>query len=106
VAPACDVYENDNEILVVADVPGVIADALQIELDKSTLSIGALRDASAEDGAFLRTEYRDCEFRRRFTVPGGIDAAKIRAELKNGELWLHLPKSDALKPRQIAVRAA
>jgi len=40
-----------------------------------------------------------------FAVPGGIDAGKISAELKNGELWLHLPKSAAHKPRQIAVRA-
>jgi HSP20 family molecular chaperone IbpA len=50
-------------------------------------------------------EFRDCEYRRRFAVPGGIDAAKISAELKDGVLRLHLPKSDALKPRQIAVRS-
>jgi len=105
VAPVCDVYENDNEILVIADVPGVVADALQIQLEKGTLSVRARRDVSSERGAFLSTEYRDCEFRRRFTVPGGIDAGAIHAELKNGVLWLHLPKSETAKPRQIAVRA-
>jgi HSP20 family molecular chaperone IbpA len=105
VAPACDVYENNDEILVVADVPGVTADALNINLDKGELSIVARRDVSPKDGTFLGVEYRDCDYRRRFTVPGGIDASKISAELKDGVLWLHLPKSEALKPRQIAVRA-
>jgi HSP20 family molecular chaperone IbpA len=105
VVPACDIYESDDEVLVVADVPGVTAEGLEISLDKSELTIVARRDVSPKDGSFLGVEYRDCEYRRRFTVPGGIDANKVSAELKHGVLWLHLPKSDALKPRQIAVRA-
>jgi HSP20 family molecular chaperone IbpA len=105
VAPLCDVYENNEELLVVADVPGVTADALNINLDKGELSIFARRDVSPKDGTFLGVEYRDCDYRRRFAVPSGIDAAKISAELKDGVLWLHLPKSEAQKPRQIAVRA-
>jgi len=92
VTPACDVYENRDEILVVADVPGVTADALAVSLEKGELTA-------------LASEYRDCDYHRRFAVPGGIDAAKISAELKNGVLWLHLPKVEAYKPRQIAVHA-
>jgi HSP20 family molecular chaperone IbpA len=105
VAPACDVYENNDEILVVADVPGVSAEDLDINLDKGELSIVARRNVSPKEGTFVGVEYRDCDYRRRFAVPGGIDAGKISAELKDGVLWLHLPKSEALKPRQIAVRA-
>jgi len=105
VAPACDVYENNDEVLVVADVPGVTAEDLNINLDKGELSIVARRNVSPKDGTFVGMEYRDCDYRRRFAVPGGIDADKISAELKDGVLWLHLPKSEALKPRQIAVRA-
>jgi HSP20 family molecular chaperone IbpA len=105
VAPACDVYENNDEILVIADVPGVTSDTLNVHLDKGELTVAARREVSASDGSFIGVEYRDCDFRRRFAVPGGIDASKINAELKNGVLWLHLPKSEALKPRQIAVRA-
>lgn len=105
VAPPCDVYENDDEVLVVADVPGVTAEDLDISLDKGELSIVARRKVSPGDGTFIGMEYRDCDYRRRFAVPGGIDANKIAAELKDGVLWLHLPKSEALKPRQIAVRA-
>jgi HSP20 family protein len=105
VAPACDVYENDDEILVIADVPGVSEDALNVNLDNGELAVLARRVVSAGDGAFTGVEYPDCEFRRRFAVPAGIDASKINAELKNGVLWLHLPKPEELKPRQIAVRA-
>lgn len=105
VAPACDVYENDDEVLVVADVPGVTAEALDINLAQGELTIAARREVPTKDETFLGVEYRDCEFRRRFAVPGGIDAGKISAELRDGVLWLHLPKSDAFKPRQIAVRS-
>lgn len=105
VTPACDVYENQDEILVIADLPGVSADALNIGLHQGELTLEGHRDLALADGTYLGSEYRDCEFRRRFAVPGGIDADGIKAELKNGVLWLHLPKSEALKPRQISVRA-
>jgi HSP20 family molecular chaperone IbpA len=105
VAPACDVYESDDELLVIADVPGVTSDGLNVELDKGELVVAARRDVSVGAGSIIGVEYRDCDFRRRFVVPGGIDANSINAELKDGVLWLHLPKSEARKPRQIAVRA-
>lgn len=105
IRPACDVYENSDEILVVADLPGVTSDKLDINLDKSELTISAVRELSLKQGALVGQEYRACDYQRRFSVPGGIDADKISAELKNGVLLLHLPKSEALKPRQIAVRA-
>lgn len=107
VVPPCDVYENNDEILIVADVPGVASDAFDINLDKRDLTISARRELSLREGegSLLGTEFRDCDFQRRFAVPGGIDASRISAELKNGVLHLHLPKSEALKPRQIAVRA-
>ena len=103
--PACDVHENKDEILVIADLPGVEGDALKINLEKGELVIEAHRDGSAQEGAFLGAEWGSCEFRRRFSVPSGVDPSKISAELKDGVMHLHLPKSEALKPRQIAVRA-
>jgi len=105
VIPTCDIYENNHEILVVADIPGVTADALEVKLEDGELTVKARHSASVEGGAPIATEYEACDYHRRFAVPGGIDAGKISADLKNGELWLHLPKSDAHKPRQIAVRA-
>jgi HSP20 family molecular chaperone IbpA len=105
VAPACDVYENADELLVAADLPGVASDALDISFEKGELTIVARRQTLPQRAAFLGSEFRDCEFRRRFAVPAGIDASKIKAEIRSGVLMLHLPKSDALKPRQIAVQA-
>jgi HSP20 family protein len=105
VAPACDIYENRDEILVVADLPGVTADDLEIQFDKGELVFEAHR-ALADDDNVLASELRDVQFRRRFAVPAGVDGSKIHAELKHGVLQLHLPKSEALKPRTISVRAS
>lgn len=104
-SPVCDVYENNDELLVGAEVPGVTTDALEVNLENGELSVKARRNVSMDGGTPIVTEYGACDFQRRFAVPGGIDADKVSAELKNGELWLHLPKSEAHKPRQIAVRA-
>lgn len=95
---------NKDEVLVLADLPGVTADDLRIHLEKGELTLEARRAVPAT-GRVLGSEYGDLEFRRRFAVPGGIDADRITAELTNGVLHLHLPKSDALKPRRIEVRA-
>jgi HSP20 family molecular chaperone IbpA len=104
IAPGCDIFENRDEILLVADLPGVHSGALKINVDNGELTLEARREVPAS-GSLLGAEFRDCDFRRRFAVPPGIDGSKISAELKHGVLRLHLPKSDALKPRQIAVKA-
>jgi len=103
--PACDIYENKEEILLIADLPGVTTELLSVHLDKGELSLEAKREVNAQPSSTAMAEYTDCDFRRRFVVPTGIDAAKISAQLKNGVLELHLPKSEALKPREISVRA-
>lgn len=105
VAPACDVYENQHEFLVIADVPGVEPSALRVHIEKGELLVEARRELSAKAGTLRGAEWSGCEFRRRFSVPSGIDAAKISAELRDGVMHLHLPKAEALKPRQIPVRA-
>lgn len=104
-APPCDVYENAEEFLVVADVPGVASNALDINFDKGELTIYAKRGDLQPQGAMVGAEFRGFDYRRKFAVPAGVDAGNIKAELKSGVLWLHLPKSEALKPRQISVRA-
>jgi len=104
VAPRVDIYENDNELLLMADVPGVDKENLKINLDKEALLIeGRVKEEKL--GTPLGREYRGVDYRRSFVVPAGIDASKISADLKNGVLNLHLPKAEALKPRQIEVKA-
>lgn len=106
VAPRIDVYENDNEILLFADLPGVSKDNVRIDLDKERLTIEARRTDSPDEGTELLAEYRPFDYRRAFLVPRGIDREKIDAELKAGVLRLKLPRADALRPRSIPIRAS
>ena len=105
VAPAVDVFEDKDELLILADVPGVRKEDFSIHLEKGKLTIEARRNEPAE-GNLLASEYRPLDYRRTFLVPQGIDADKIVAELKQGVLRLHLPKAAALKPRQIQIKAS
>lgn len=95
-APPVDIYENKDEILIYADIPGVTQEDLAVNFDKDQLTIEARRAAGSE---------RAFDYKRTFVVPRGIDAERIGANLQNGVLKLTLPKSAAMKPRQIAVNA-
>lgn len=96
-APPVDIYENKDEILIVADLPGVTREELAIQLDKDELTIAAPRAGSGN--------LRSFDYKRTFVVPRGIDAERIGASLQHGVLKLSLPKSAAMKPRQIVVNA-
>lgn len=103
VAPSVDVYENENELLVVADLPGVSQDQMSIHFDKGRLTIQGKRSAAKWPARVAEAENAD--FRRTFLVPQGIDAEHITAELSAGVLAVHLPKHASVKPRRIEVRA-
>ena len=105
VAPLVDLYENQDELLLVADLPGVTRDGLDIQFRDGVLSLEGRRDAEREDAELVRGEYRVADFVRHFTVPDGIDVERIDANLANGVLRLSLPKAAALKPRKIEIRA-
>jgi HSP20 family molecular chaperone IbpA len=105
IAPYVDVYENSTEILLLADVPGATREGIEVHIDKGQLWLHARRAAWAE-GKQVAGEQRDYDYERVFTVPSGIDASKIDAELANGVLTVHLPKSESLKPRKIAIKAS
>jgi HSP20 family molecular chaperone IbpA len=105
VAPPVDIYENADELLVIADLPGVAKEELRVHLEKNQLRIEGRR-ADVGEGDALAAEYRPVDFRRTFAVPQGIDADRIHAELSQGVLQLHLPKAAAVKPRQIAVKVS
>jgi HSP20 family molecular chaperone IbpA len=98
IAPPVDIFENKDEILILADLPGVTPEALSVNVDKDQLTIEAHRAQVASDE-------RSFDYRRTFVVPRGLDADKISATLVNGVLKLTLPKPAALKPRQIEVKA-
>jgi len=105
VAPVVDIYENDDEILLHADMPGVSKENVSVNVDNGTLEITGIRNLHVE-GARSWAEFGDVEYRRVFSVPQTIDVGKVDAELKDGTLQLHLPKAEAAKPRTIEIRSA
>lgn len=105
VTPAVDIYENEDEILLHADMPGVVKENISVDLDNGTLSISGVRKLETK-GVATYEEFSDVEYVRSFSVPQTIDVEKVEAELKNGVLRLHLPKSEAAKPRQIEIKTA
>ncbi len=105
VAPAVDIFENDAELLVVADVPGVSKEGVRLDFDKGRLSIEASVATQGPAGTALFREHEAVDYRRVFDVAPGIDAEAITAELKGGTLTIRLPKQAALKPRQIPIGA-
>jgi len=105
--PRVDVFENAHEYLVVADVPGVAKEGLDVRFESGELRIEARRTRTeAQQGHVLGAEYRIGDYRRAFAMPDGIDADKIEADLANGVLRVHLPKSAAKRPRKIDVRSS
>lgn len=104
-APAVDIYENDNEILVHADMPGVKKEDIRVDIDNGTLSVSGVRRFDTH-GVATWEEFSDLEYLRRFSIPQTIDIDQVNAELKEGVLKLHLPKSEAAKPRMIEIKAA
>jgi len=103
VAPVVDIYENDEEILLHADMPGVTKDKILVNVDNGKLEISAVRNIQTK-GVESWQEFGDVEYKRVFSVPQTIDVAKVNAEFQDGTLKLHLPKAEAAKPRTIEIR--
>ncbi len=105
VAPPVDIFENDDSFLIRTDLPGVRAEDVDIRLEKGELIIRANWSRETVAGESLAREFRDSDYERRFSVPDTIDADAITADLSLGILRVTLPKSEAVKPRRIQVRA-
>lgn len=102
VTPPSDVYENQDEYLIFADLPGVSDDGLEIHLDAERLTIRGRVDRPL---AAIGTGDGDtaADYERRFVLPDDVDRDKVSAALERGVLELHLPKSEASKPRRISI---
>jgi len=94
VTPAIDVIESDDEILVLADVPGVKAGDLDVQFDKDLLTLVGKREAAG------------IAYKRTFALSRDVDAERIGAELADGVLTLHLPKLASRKARSIQVKTS
>ena len=104
--PRVDILERENELVVLADMPGAKPDSIDIQFENGTLSIHAKVDCrQPADHGYLLYEYGVGDFQRSFHVSEAVDAEKITAEYVQGVLTLHMPKVEAVKPRRIQVEA-
>ncbi len=104
-SPAVDIFENDNSITVLADMPGVKAQDLRIDLRESVLTLaGRVTSVESANEVDVLREYQTGTYFRQFTLSETVEQAKIDAKLTDGVLRLELPKVERARPRQIAVR--
>lgn len=105
--PAVDIFETETAITVLADMPGVKPDQLEIDLRDSVLTLkGRVSSPAAANEVDVLREYEAGTFFRQFTLSETIDQPKIDAQLTDGVLRLELPKVEKARPRQITVRSA
>ncbi len=106
VSPAVDIFEDAGGITLLADMPGVSRDRLDVKLDGDTLSVeGRVELEGLADMRPLWAEVSVPRFRRTFTLSRELDASRIEANLKDGVLTLRVPKQAHAQPRRIEVRA-
>src|SRR5438309_1568768 len=103
--PALDLYQNNDNVVAVVELPGMRKEDIEISLHDGTLTIGGERKAETSDGAAERTERYVGKFRRSITLPARVDASKVSATYRDGILTVTLPKAEEAKPKQIQVDA-
>ena len=102
--PEVDIFETDNETVLMADMPGVAADGVKIDLVDSVLTIqGDIKPWEDADEADVLVEFEIGKYYRQFNLSDAIDQERIEAKLDDGVLRLSLPKSERALPRRIAV---
>ena len=105
--PKVDIYEVAEDIFVVADMPGVDEQAIEITIEKNALTIdGYVEPENSDTYNLAYAEYEVGDYHRRFTLSNEIDRDKIEATIKDGVLRLRLPKSEGAKARKISVKTA
>lgn len=104
--PAVDIFETDEALTLVADMPGVKPEDLSIDLHENVLTLsGDVSSPESDSETDIYREYRTGRYVREFSLGRLIDQSKIEAGLKDGVLRLILPKSEAATPRKISVKA-
>jgi len=103
IKPAVDIFENDENLVLIADLPGVHESGLDIQLEKGVLTLQG--EISLErKGQLLFHEFSSDNYYRQFKLPEHLDTEKASAKLNNGVLTLTIPKLEVAKPRQIKIR--
>ena len=104
-APAVDIYETENELVLKADLPAIDEKDLDIRIENNTLTVRGERkfEKQVNEDSYLRVERSYGSFSRSFSLPNTINTEAIRAEYKNGVLTVQMPKRAESKPKQVKV---
>jgi HSP20 family protein len=106
--PSVDIFENDNEIVVKAELPGMEAKNIEVKLENNVLMLKGERrfEKEAKEENYHRIEREYGGFSRAFSLPTAVEDDKVTAEYKDGILKIVLPKKEGVKPKAIKVAAA
>lgn len=105
--PAVDIFETDNEITLLADMPGVASHDIIIDLRDNILTItGDVKPWEDSEESDVLVEFEIGKYYRQFTLSGVIDQEKLEAKLEDGVLRLVMPKAEKAMPRKITVTAS
>jgi HSP20 family protein len=106
--PSVDIFENDNEVVVKAELPGMNAKDIEVKLENNVLMLKGERrfEKEAKEENYHRIEREYGSFSRAFSLPVTVNAEKVSAAYKDGVLKIVLPKKEEVKPKPIAIAAA
>ncbi|MGL4209033.1 MAG: Hsp20/alpha crystallin family protein [Candidatus Adiutrix sp.] len=102
--PVVDIWETENGLMLIADMPGVSPENLSVDLQDNTLTISGKIASEIEGRKNLLKEYEEGDFYRQFTLAESIDQSTITAALNNGVLRLALPRVAPAAPRKIEIK--
>lgn len=103
--PLVDIVESDDELTLFVDMPGIASDGIDIHYEHGTLMLnGRVEPRQPQEMRYLLREYGVGGFHRTFQIDETIDNDRITADYSQGVLTVHLPKSEAVKPRKIKVQ--
>jgi HSP20 family molecular chaperone IbpA len=105
VAPRCAIYESDDDLVVLADLPGCRSENSTVQFQNDTLTVRGKRPGIAT-GEAVFGDTRPVEYERSVLLPKGLEAERIQATMKNGVLTVTLPKSAAIRPRTVKIAQA
>ena len=102
-APLVDIFENKEEIILLADMPGIEPDSLDVQFEKDELQISGKLKSQKENVNYSVRESLPYDYYRVFKLPKGLSFSKVKAEYKNGVLSLKIPKSEDNRTHKIKV---
>ena len=103
-SPRTNLYDNGDHFVVVAEVPGIAKEDIDVKIQGNYLELSGTRKNETPEGYKIhRTETASAAFTRSFSIPADVDVDKVDASLQNGLLTLKLPKAEAAKPKQISI---